>query len=106
MLRRPVSRRVLKPARLAGWRRCAVGGHDFPAVVRCRGVLIDGILLDHVSAADRDKLATYEGDGYTIARAVAELADGQRGPVLLFVPKPGFYQLSDREWSFRGDEQR
>ena len=98
VLQRPLLSRSLMAARLTGWRRCAVHGHDFPAVLRCRGSAVDGVVLDHVSSTDREKLIAYEGEGYTTARAVAELANGQRRPVLLFVPKPGFYTLSNTDW--------
>jgi len=73
VLQRPLLSRSLMAARLTGWRRCAVHGHDFPAVLRCRGSAVDGVVLDHVSSTDREKLIAYEGEGYTTARAVGEL---------------------------------
>jgi hypothetical protein len=99
VLQRPVGSRELKPAKVRGWRLNAVRCESYPIVFRQRRALLSGVVLERSTGAERGRLSAYEGDGYTLVRAVAKMRDGGRKPVWLFAPKPRVYQPANRPWS-------
>jgi hypothetical protein len=99
VLARPVITAALKPATLRGWRRTAAQGVSYPVVVRDKAGLVEGVTLDGVSKAERDRLAAYEGPAYSLIQTFADFPE--RGPraVFLFIPRPGAFRTVDADWS-------
>jgi len=99
VLGRRVWPRMLTPARLAGYRRVAVRGASYPVVLPQRGASVMGLILQSVTRAERARLCAYEGDGYELASAVAELPAKRRRLVFLFRPKLGALTVTRKPWS-------
>ena len=102
VLGRRVWPRSLAPALLRGYRRSAVKGASYPLVLRQRGAAVAGVILEGVGAVERARLSAYEGDGYELVEALAELPRRDLRCVLLFRPKPGAYGVSARQWHLAG----
>jgi Gamma-glutamyl cyclotransferase, AIG2-like len=98
-LGRWVAPRALRPARLLGRRRAAVRGASYPVVVSQRGTVVKGVILRGVRPTEQARLSAYEGDGYELERALAELPGQRRVRVFLFKPKPGAYTVTGRPWT-------
>lgn len=98
-----VGRRVwrcsLVPAVLRGYRRSSVRGASYPIVVPQRGASVEGVILRGVGAVEIARLRAYEGDGYELVRTLARKPPRT---VLLFQPKPGFYDMTQRRWTLAG----
>jgi gamma-glutamyl AIG2-like cyclotransferase len=99
VLGRRVALRALRPARLPGYRRAAVRDVDHPVVLFQRGTVVKGVILHGVKPTERARLSAYEGDGYELERALAELPGQRRVRVFLFKPKPGAYTVTGRPWT-------
>jgi hypothetical protein len=99
VLGRRISPHALIPARVGGYRRLAVCGAVYPVVLSRRGASVSGLILEGVSSAERDRLCAYEGDGYQLERALAEIPGKPLKRVLLFKPKPGEHVLLSKPWS-------
>ena len=80
VLRRRVWPRALAPAVLRGYRRSSAQGASYPVVLRRRGASVAGVILCGVSTAETARLFAYEGDGYELACAVAELPGWRHKP--------------------------
>ena len=100
VLVRRVWPRSLVPAVLRGHRRKGVCGANYPVVLRQRRASVDGIILDRVGTVEEDRLSAYEGDGYDLVPALAELPRGRCKRAFLFAPRRGAYVVSNRPWSF------
>jgi hypothetical protein len=101
-LGRWVAPRALRPARLLGRRRAAVRGASYPVVVSQRGTVVKGVILRGVRPTEQARLSAYEGDGYELERALAELPGQRRVRVFLFKPKPRAYTIASKPWSLSG----
>ena len=99
VLGRRVWPRELIPAVLRGYRRSPVHAERYPIVLPRRGASVRGRVLDRVTAAERARVAAYEGDAYEPARAWVEIPGQFRKPVLFFKPKPGAHLVTNRQWS-------
>lgn len=105
VLGRPVARDALKPAALRDWRRHPARGKSYPILVRERGAITDGDVLDGVSASERRRLTTYEGEGYDLIRVFATIGGGDTPlGVMLFAPSSKAPPALDGDWSL--DEWR
>jgi len=98
--------RVLAPAVLRGYRRRNVQGASYPIVQRQRDASIRGVILDRVGTVEQARLSAYEGDGYELALALAELPRRRCRRVFLFVPRRGAYVVSNRPWTFASWRRR
>ena len=96
VLGRRVPPRALVAARLPGYRRAAVRGAAYPVVLFQRGASVSGVILARVTPIERARLCAYEGDGYELVPAMAELPGKRQARVLLFKPKPGAYTATTR----------
>jgi hypothetical protein len=56
-------------------------------------------VLRRVRSAEISRLSDYEGPGYALATAIAERA-GVRCRVHFFVPLPGAYTPTGKDWDF------
>lgn len=72
--------RMIRPARLHGWRRVFMKHSRYPTLVRHRARVGSGAVIDLPAAAIR-RLQAYEGDQYRFVRVVA---DTERGPTPAF----------------------
>jgi hypothetical protein len=99
VLGRRVWPRALAPAVLRGYRRSSVHGASYPVVLPQRGGLVAGVILCGVSVVESARLSAYEGDGYELVRT---LAGEPLRTVLLFKPKPGFFDATPRRWTLAG----
>ena len=99
VLRRPVEQRTLKPALLRGYRRSALQGLRYPAILREPNASVTGVILDRVREVDCDRLRCYEGADYVLQRGVAELPEGLPQSVLYFEPRPGAFVATGKPWS-------
>ncbi|MGB0713955.1 MAG: gamma-glutamylcyclotransferase family protein [Gammaproteobacteria bacterium] len=88
-------------ARLAGFRRYAVAGEVYPAVVAEAGGEVHGLLLSPVTPADLRRLDAFEGAMYTREMAWVETGNGggQRAWVYVFADHAR-RRLSRRPWDF------
>jgi hypothetical protein len=102
VLGRRVALRALRPARLLGYRRAAMRDVDYPVVLFQRGTVVKGAILHGVKPTERARLSAYEGDGYELERALAELPGQRRVRVFLFKPKPRAYTIASKPWSLSG----
>ncbi|QQS12912.1 MAG: gamma-glutamylcyclotransferase [Rhodospirillales bacterium] len=99
VLERPVAATPLVPATLRGYRRARASGVSYPIVLRDRAATVDGVVVDRLLDPDVAKLSAYEGAGYRLVRATADVAGaGPRG-VQIFVPAPGAFTPVAGEWS-------
>lgn len=107
VLGRPVARDALKPAVLRDWRRHLARGKSYPIVVRERGAVTQGDVLDGVSAGERRRLTVYEGEGYDLIRVFARI-DGGETPlgVMMFAPSSKAPPALDEDWSLDAWRQR
>jgi hypothetical protein len=64
-----------------------------------RGTVVKGVILHGVKPTERARLSAYEGDGYELERALAELPGQRRVRVFLVKPKPGAYTVTGRPWT-------
>ena len=96
VLERRVWPRSLVPAVLRGHRRKGVRGANYPVVVRQRRVSVDGVILDGVGAVEQARLSAYEGDGYELVQALADLLRRRCRHVFIFAPRLGAYVVSNR----------
>lgn len=105
VLGRPVARDALRPAVLRDWRRHPARGKTYPILMRERGAITSGDVLDGVSAGEQRRLVIYEGEGYRLTRVFATI-DGAATPlgVKLFVPSGKAPPALEGEWSL--DEWR
>jgi hypothetical protein len=87
---------------LHGYRRRGVRGAGYPVVLPERGATVKGIILDSVTAADRDRLSAYEGDGFVLVHGRAGPPGGTLRRVLFFKPRPGALTVIQRSWSTAG----
>jgi len=94
--------RSLVPAVLRGHRCKGVRGANYPVVLRQRRAAVDGVILDGVGTVDQARLSAYEGDGYELVQALAELPRRRCRRVFLFAPRRGAYVVSNRPWTFAG----
>lgn len=92
----------LVPARLADWRRAAVRGAPYPAIVPAAGRVIDGVVIDGVDHRMARRLTTYEGPGYR-ERVLEVDAGSDAVASRVFVPTQSM-PVSRWDWSF--DEWR
>jgi gamma-glutamyl AIG2-like cyclotransferase len=99
VLRRRIPPHALLPARLPGYRRVAMRGAAYPVVLPQRGASVRGVILARVTPIERARLCAYEGDGYELVPAMAELPRKRRARVLLFKPKPGAFTPTTKPWS-------
>lgn len=65
--------RLLKPARVMGYKRVAVHHCDYPAVVKDDGSTVDGFVLQPQTASQRRKLDDFEGEAYKPVTVTAHL---------------------------------
>jgi hypothetical protein len=104
VLGRPVARDALKPAMLRDWRCRPARGKTYPIVVRERGAVTEGDVIDGVSANERRRLAIHEGEGFDPIRAFATIGGGTPLGVMLFAPSSKAPPALDGDWSL--DEWR
>ena len=77
-------------------------GASYPVLLRKRRASVKGVILDAVTAAERDRLFAYEGDdGYELMQAVVELPRRRLRRIFLFRPSRGAC-ASNPPWSFPG----
>jgi hypothetical protein len=69
VLGRPIPRRIVLPAMLRGFSRSAVQGLSYPIILRKPTASVRGVMLDGVTAADCDRLCSYEGKNYLLVAA-------------------------------------
>lgn len=100
VLGRPLARDALKPALLRDWRRCPARGKTYPILVRERGAVTDGDVLDGVTATEQRRLAIYEGAGYDLTRVFATIGGGDTPlGVMMFAPSGKAPAALDGDWS-------
>ena len=105
VLGRPVARDGLKPAVLRDWRRHPARGKTYPILLRERGAVTEGDVLDGVSSAEQRCLALYEGEGYDLIRVFATIGDGDTPlGMMMFAPSGKAPPALDGDWSL--DEWR
>jgi Gamma-glutamyl cyclotransferase, AIG2-like len=99
VLGRPVEQHPLKPALLRGYRRSALQGLRYPAILREPTAWVTGVILDRVREVDCDRLRRYEGADYVLKRGRAESPVGSPQSVLYFEPRPGAFIVTGKPWS-------
>ena len=100
VLGRPVARDGLKPALLRDWRRHPARGKTYPILLRERGAVTEGDVLDGVSSGEQRRLALYEGEGYDLIRVFATIGDGDtKLGVLMFAPSAKAPPALEGDWS-------
>jgi hypothetical protein len=105
VLGRPVARDALKPAVLREWCRYPARGKTYPILLRERGAVTEGDVLDGVSSGEQRRLTVYEGEGYDLIRVFATIGGGDtKLGMMMFAPSGKVPPAVDGEWSL--DEWR
>lgn len=87
-------------ARIHGYRRRAIAGEAYPALIPGEeNEVVDGVLHIAVKAADVDRLDRFEGDYYRRIRLHCRLADGRLIEAAGYRFKDKFqHMVEDRPW--------
>jgi gamma-glutamylcyclotransferase (GGCT)/AIG2-like uncharacterized protein YtfP len=93
------SRFTISNGRLNGFRRCAIKGVEYPAVIPCSDALVDGKILLDVDERSFQLLQFFEGEEYEETSIQIESADGLTNATV-FVWR-GKLELLPNDW----DEQ-
>lgn len=99
VLGRPVPDRALQPARLPGFAVHKVRGEGYPMLVLDPASMVEGILVEGVTAGEVARLLFFEdGDNYEIMHAAVALEDGRHAEAALF--RPTAIMEAEGPWDF------
>lgn len=89
----------MAPASIRGFQRRRVAGEHYPVLVPKPDGLVDGRLVEGLTAADIDRVHFYEGDVYELVPVTATTEDGRRVTALVFLDT-GAIDVSHDGWDF------
>lgn len=87
------------PATLGGWRAVRVYGRSYPALVRVRDAVAEGVLVAGLPREALDRLVRYEGPAYDLVVLDVEGADGRSRTARVFVAGESC-RVDGRPWSY------
>lgn len=88
-------------ARLANYRRRAVTGEDYPAIVPEPGCQVDGVVYSGLAPTVWARLDRFEGDMYVRETVAVALTGGSRLLVGTYVARPAFFDaLGEADWDY------
>jgi len=108
VLGRPVDPAALIAADIAGYRRVAVRGEVYPALIPAPGATVAGAAAVFDAASDEARLRYYEGDEYDLVDVAVSTADGDL-PARAFIAGDGMTLDKDTDWTlaqWRADGDR
>ena len=100
---RQISGQLIKgeAATLNNFRRLAILGEEYPAVIAAAGYQVDGLLYDGLSEEAWERLDAFEGDEYQRQQVQLTTANGVIRHADVYIFKQEYHhRLSDQEWDF------
>ncbi len=98
VLGRPVRAGDIRPASVRGFRAAKVVDNTYPIAVQVPDAVMPGVVVSGFDATDEERLNHYEGSDYGVTHVTAELANGRRVDVSMFVPVADIAH-EENEWS-------
>jgi len=96
-----------EPARLADFRRSALSGVVYPAVLPEPGAVTDGVVYAALDAAALARIDRFEGELYERRTLSVALASGAPCEAFVYVLRPEHFALAtDAAWDFEGFRAR
>lgn len=89
----------MSDASIRGFQRRRVAGEHYPVLVPKPDGLVEGRLVEGLTAEDIDRMHFYEGDVYELVPVTATTADGRRVTALVFLDT-GAIDVSHDGWDF------
>ena len=94
-------RRDGEPALLSGFRRYAVKGADYPAIIESPDAELSGCLYRNLPPFSWQRLDRFEGDMYARLTCAVLAEDGLEIAAEVYVLKPGYrHCLTADDWDF------
>lgn len=94
----------ISPAELPGYKLYCVKNSDYPAIIRQKDSVTEGLVLENVDEFSLNIISFYEGDEYEKEKVTVNL-NGKATDALTFVWVHGSEFLENKEWDFRGFEK-
>jgi gamma-glutamylcyclotransferase (GGCT)/AIG2-like uncharacterized protein YtfP len=96
-----------EPARLAGFRRSALAGVVYPAVLPTPGAMTDGVVYAALDAAALSRIDRFEGELYERRELCVALASGAHCEAFVYVLRPEHFALAtDADWDLETFRER
>ncbi|MBM3556082.1 MAG: gamma-glutamylcyclotransferase [Alphaproteobacteria bacterium] len=96
---RRVGARELRKARLDNYRCLRVARERFPAAIPWPRGVVEGLMMDGLTASEAARLIRYEGGHYRVVRRKIRVEGGQGVFALLF-ESVGTLPLSEEAWTY------
>jgi len=96
-----------EPARLEGFRRCALAGVVYPAVLPAPAAVTDGVVYGALDAAALARIDRFEGEIYERHALRVALASGAHCEAFVYVLRPEHFALAtDSDWDLQAFRER
>jgi len=89
-----------RPAEVWGFRRFALKGEQYPALVKSRGGVVQGFVYS-LPVQLWEKLDAFEGEQYKREPVMVWYEDGKSEPAMTYLFQPAFHHLlAGHDWDF------